>query len=47
MSAAIRKLWEIVARGLAVSARATAWRESLPWDDELPDRSRNRKSEHH
>jgi len=34
MSEKIRKLGRIIVEGLAVSARATAWREGMPWEDD-------------
>jgi hypothetical protein len=32
MSERMRKIAQVIMEGLALSARATAWREGLPWE---------------
>ena len=32
MSKKMRKIAKVIMKGLALSARATAWREGLPWE---------------
>ncbi len=45
MSKRVRKIAKVIVEGLTLSARATAWREGMPWIDDR--RTREKRTANH